>query len=231
MSKLQGASCSWHAKRQSITENLAQTTQKLLTCNQHNQHAERLPRKPKVDRRECYACHAKWGGCQWVPRRPRKRRWVSPSVTSARQTLRRPRELARARPVCSCGMNCLHTSCMSKNKRGSLQAWQQLVKLEASHFWLLNGLRRSQGMCQDSFSFKEQLPPIATVAAWLDFGMSIAQQIHWLGASQATAPTFLQPEQNASTLAASQCSLRFEAIYKCSCGMSCLHTSCMSIRQ
>ena len=42
---------------------------------------------------------------------------------------------------------------------------------------------------------------------------------------------FLQPEQNASTLAVSQCSLRFEAIYKCSCGMSCLHTSCMSIRQ
>ena len=41
--------------------------------------------------------------------------------------------------------------------------------------------------------------------------MSIAQQIHWVGASQATAPTFLQPEQNASALAASQCSLRFEA--------------------
>ena len=85
------------------------------------------------------------------------------------------------------------------------------------------------GMCQDSFSFKEQLPPPATVAAQLDdFGMSIAQQIHWVGALQATAPTFLQPEQNASTLAASQCSLQFEAIYKCSCDINCLHTSCMS---
>ena len=53
--------------------------------------------------------------------------------------------------------------------------------------------------------------------------MSTAQQNDCVGASQATASTFLQPEQNASALAASQCSLQFEAIYKCSCGMICLH--------